>query len=185
FRANAAILLRAIANSLDSGKEINLEADRLVLGIALAEQLGRAGEERAQGFSNAVMRDVKFQAEALGGQLRAAIDLSRNATPAGEAEFEKREALQPLWMRFTSRIATLRANLNLRSGAFRHAVRLMICVALGNSLGRVIHPYRAYWIPMTIVLVLKPEFAVTFSRGVLRIFGTLAGLLLATALFHF
>jgi uncharacterized membrane protein YccC len=58
-------------------------------------------------------------------------------------------------------------------------------VALGDTLGRVIHPYRAYWIPMTIVLVLKPEFAVTFSRGVLRIFGTLLGLLLATALFHF
>ena len=38
---------------------------------------------------------------------------------------------------------------------------------------------------MTIVLVLKPEFAVTFSRGVLRIFGTLLGLLLATALFLF
>jgi len=38
---------------------------------------------------------------------------------------------------------------------------------------------------MTIVLVLKPEFAVTFSRGVLRIAGTLLGLLLATALFHF
>jgi len=38
---------------------------------------------------------------------------------------------------------------------------------------------------MTIVLVLKPEFAVTFSRGVLRMFGTLAGLLLATTLFHF
>lgn len=52
-------------------------------------------------------------------------------------------------------------------------------------MGRLIHPYRAYWIPMTIVLVLKPEFAVTFSRGVLRIFGTLAGLLLATAFFHF
>jgi uncharacterized membrane protein YccC len=181
FRANAAIVLRAIANTLESGKE----ADRLVLGMALAEQLGRALEEGAQGFSNAVMRDIKFQADALGGQLRAAIDLSRNATPAGEEEFEKREALQPLWMRFASRIATLRANLNLRSGAFRHAVRLMICVALGNSLGRLIHPYRAYWIPMTIVLVLKPEFAVTFSRGVLRIFGTLAGLLLATGLFHF
>jgi uncharacterized membrane protein YccC len=64
-------------------------------------------------------------------------------------------------------------------------VRLTICVALGDAFGRVIHPYRAYWIPMTIVLVLKPEFVVTFSRGVLRIFGTLAGLLLATALFHF
>jgi uncharacterized membrane protein YccC len=185
FRANAAVLLNAVATSLASGREINLEADRLVLGIALAEQLGRAETEGDRSFSNAVLRDVKFQADALGGQLRAAIELARNTTPAGEAEFDKREALQPLWMRFTSRIATLRANLNLRSVAFRHAVRLMICVALGDAFGRVIHPYRAYWIPMTIVLVLKPEFAVTFSRGVLRIFGTLAGLLLATALFHF
>jgi uncharacterized membrane protein YccC len=185
FRANAAILLNTVATSLVSGKESNVEADRLVLGIAMADQLGGTETEGDRSFSNAVLRDVKFQADALGGQLRAAIELARNTTPAGEAEFDKREASQPLWMRFTSRIATLRANLNLRSGAFRHAVRLMICVALGDAFGRVIHPYRAYWIPMTIVLVLKPEFAVTFSRGVLRIFGTLAGLLLATALFHF
>ncbi|HVH50305.1 MAG TPA: FUSC family protein, partial [Candidatus Bathyarchaeia archaeon] len=185
FRANAAVLLQAIANSLESGKEINREADRLVLGTALAEQLNRAEEEGTQTFSNAVMHDAKFQADALGGQLRAAVDLSRNATPAGEAEFEKREALQPLWTRFTSRIATLGANLNFSSAALRHAIRLAICVALGNALGRVLHPNRAYWIPMTIVLVLKPEFAVTFSRGVLRIIGTLVGLLLATGLFHF
>jgi uncharacterized membrane protein YccC len=185
LRANAAILLRAIANSLESGKETNLGADRLVLGIALGQQLSRAEEEISQGFSNAVIRDVKFQADALGGQLRAATDLSRNATPKGEAEFEKRESLQPLWTRFTSRIATLGANLNLQSPAFRHALRLTVCVASGDAVGRALHPNRAYWIPMTIVLVLKPEFAVTFSRGVLRIFGTLAGLLLATGLFHF
>jgi uncharacterized membrane protein YccC len=35
------------------------------------------------------------------------------------------------------------------------------------------------------VLVLKPDFTTTFSRGILRIVGTVAGLLLATALFHF
>src|SRR5437016_6165373 len=58
-------------------------------------------------------------------------------------------------------------------------------MAVGNAIGREFDWRRAYWIPMTIVLVLKPEFAVTFSRGVLRIAGTLAGLLLATALFHF
>jgi len=185
YRANAAYLLNAIGDTLASGKEIQLEADRLVLGMALAEQLGAALAEGGQSFSNAVARDVKFQADALGGQLRTVVDLTRNTTPAGEAEFEKREAQQPLWMRFTSRIATLGANLNLRSVAYRHAIRLAVCVALGDGLGRALHPYRAYWIPMTIVLVLKPEFAVTFSRGVLRIFGTLLGLLLATALFHF
>jgi uncharacterized membrane protein YccC len=185
YRENAAVLLNAIANSLLSGKEITLEADRLVLSIALREQLANSSAGSTPGFASAVLRDVKFQVEALGGQLRAVMDLARNTTPVGAAEFERRDAAQPLWMRFTSRIATLRANLNFQSAAFRHALRLMICVALGDSLGRVIHPYRAYWIPMTIVLVLKPEFAVTFSRGVLRIFGTLLGLLLATTLFHF
>jgi uncharacterized membrane protein YccC len=185
YRENAAVLLNAVANSLVSGKEITLEADRLVLGIALREQLGRSSTHSSPSFSNAVLRDVKFQADALGGQLRAVMELARNTTATGEAAFEKREAQQPLWMRFTSRVATLRANLNWQSAAFRHAMRLMICVALGDAFGRVIHPYRAYWIPMTIVLVLKPEFAVTFSRGVLRIFGTLLGLLLATALFNF
>src|SRR5260370_33705621 len=72
LRANAAILLRAIAETLESGKEINLEADRLVLGIALGQQLSRAEEEGSQGFSNAVMREVKFQADALAGRPRAA-----------------------------------------------------------------------------------------------------------------
>jgi uncharacterized membrane protein YccC len=38
---------------------------------------------------------------------------------------------------------------------------------------------------MTAVLVLKPEFTVTFTRGLLRIAGTILGLLLATVMFHF
>jgi len=185
YRSNAAYVLNAIARSLETGKEIKLDADRLALGVALTEQTGRLIAEGEQSFSNAVVRDIKFQVDALGGQLRAAMDLAGNTTVIGEAEFEKHEASLPLWLRFTSRIATLRANLNLNSVAFRHAIRLAVCVAFGDALGRVLHPTRAYWIPMTIVLVLKPEFAVTFSRGVLRIFGTLLGLLLATALFHF
>jgi uncharacterized membrane protein YccC len=37
---------------------------------------------------------------------------------------------------------------------------------------------------MTIAIVLKPDFSATFSRGVLRLAGTFAGLGLATGLFH-
>lgn len=182
---NAAYLLRAIAESLSTEKEPGLEADRLVLGVALAQKLEPEPDAARQTFSNAVLRDMKFQVDALGGQLRAAMELAKNATPQGQQAFERHEALQPLWLRFTGRIATLCANLNFQSVVFRHAIRLTICVAVGDAFGRVLHPYRAYWIPMTIVLVLKPEFAVTLSRGVLRIVGTLLGLSLATALFHF
>jgi uncharacterized membrane protein YccC len=75
--------------------------------------------------------------------------------------------------------------LNLQSSAFRHAIRLAAMVALGNTLERAFYWHRSYWLPMTIVLVLKPEFTTTFTRGVLRIGGTIVGLFLATALFHF
>lgn len=43
---------------------------------------------------------------------------------------------------------------------------------------------RPYWIPMTIAIVLKPDFTATFSRGLLRLAGTYIGLLLATPLFY-
>jgi uncharacterized membrane protein YccC len=38
---------------------------------------------------------------------------------------------------------------------------------------------------MTVAIVLKPDFVGTFSRGILRIAGTLAGLLVATVAYHF
>jgi uncharacterized membrane protein YccC len=185
YRENTAHLLDAVANSLSPGNEPGAEGDRLISGMALAQKLAPNSDAAMQGFAAAALRDVKFQVDALGGQLRAAFELARNTTPEGQAAFDKTEAEQPLRLRFTGRIATLRANLTLNSVVCRHAIRLMACVAVGDALGRYLHPYRAYWIPMTIVLVLKPEFVVTFSRGVLRIAGTLAGLLLATALFHF
>jgi len=184
YRENAGSLLGEIADSLTTDKEPGPEADRLVRGLALELKL-EPGPVTEQSFSHAVIRDIKFQADALSGQIRAVMELARNATPQGEAAFEKQEGQQPLWLRFTGRMATLRANLILDSAVFRHAIRLMLCVAAGDAYGRVLHPYRAYWIPMTIVIVLKPEFAITFSRGVLRVVGTLAGLALATVLFHF
>ena len=84
-----------------------------------------------------------------------------------------------------SRLMRLRANLSLDSTAFRHAVRLALSVGAGTAIARAVGLQRGYWLPMTIAIVLKPDFITTFSRGVLRIAGTLAGLLLATGLFHF
>ncbi len=185
YLASAALLLHDIANTLVTEKPIALENDRLVLAVALAYQIREDNLGEHGSFLAAVARDARYQMDALNGQLRAAIDLASRATPEGEAAFAKAEARQPLWLRFSSRLATLRGNFNLRSVAFRHAVRLAACVALGDMLGRSFDWRRSYWIPMTIVVVLKPEFATTFSRGILRIAGTIAGVMVATALFHF
>jgi uncharacterized membrane protein YccC len=186
YLENASEVLRAIGEALFNDKKIGLGADRVILGVALTYQIrAQHGMGSRKAFAEAVLQDMQYQMDALSGQMRAAIDLANNASPEGSEEFQKREKQQPLWLRFSSNIATLHANLNFRSTVFRHALRLTLAVAAGDMLGRDFDWRRSYWIPMTIVLVLKPEFATTFSRGVLRIGGTILGLLLATALFHF
>jgi uncharacterized membrane protein YccC len=177
--------LQAMGGSLISG--IPPEAYKAILAANEAYTLlfRQETDSLPPSFLAAVAKDARFQMDALNGQLRAALDLAANATPTGQAEFAKKEGQQSWRLRFSSLIATLRANLNLQSSAFRHAVRLATMVALGNGLERVFYWHRSYWLPMTIVLVLKPEFTTTFTRGVLRIGGTIVGLFLATALFHF
>ena len=129
--------------------------------------------------------DARSQVDALAGQLRAVQDLATHTTRQGGAEFERREAAHPWKLRFAGALSTLAANLRVESPSFRHAVRLAVCVIVGEALAKSLHPGRPYWIPMTIALVLKPDFTTTFSRGWQRLLGTLAGLVVSTALFHF
>ena len=133
---------------------------------------------RGSKFFAALIRDAGHQVDALGGQLRTALGtIPRAGDPA--------ESKEPWRLRFSGRWAKLEANLSLDSTVFRHALRLALCLAIGDAAGRALSLQRTYWIPMTIAIVLKPDFTATFSRGVLRIMGTFAGLVLATALFHF
>jgi uncharacterized membrane protein YccC len=185
YLKKAAQALQAIGDSLQSGILSATGKEILAACEAFTERLRQETDSMPATFLAAVVKDARFQMDALNGQLRAAFDLAAHATPVGQAAFVKQEARQPWRMRFSGLLATLRANLNLQSSAFRHAVRLAVMVALGDSLERVLPWHRSYWLPMTIVLVLKPEFTTTFSRGLLRIAGTIAGLFLATALFRF
>jgi len=185
YLKNTAGILRAIGESFISGTPTAPSRELFRAIETLTGELRRETESIPVSFLAAVAKDARVQMDALNGQLRSALELAVNATPMGQAAFEKKEARQPLLLRFSGKIATLRANLNLQSSAFRHALRLAAMVALGNILERGFYWRRSYWLPMTIVLVLKPEFTTTFSRGLLRIVGTIVGLFLATALFHF
>ena len=160
--------------------------DPIAMEMALASQLRlEENDPSASPFFRAALRDAKFQINALHGQLRAVLELAINITPEGQAQFDKYQSERPWWLRVQGSLATLRANLTPSSAVFRHAVRLAVTVAIGEIIGRSIYWRRSYWIPMTVIVVLKPEFANTFSRGVLRIFGTGIGLIVATVALHF
>ena len=135
-------------------------------------------------FYAALLRDAQSQSVTLRSQIRSAAWAASgkwNAVPLAEGV-----AAHEHWrLRFEGYRARLLANLSLDSTVFRHAVRLAVCLAIGDAIGRSTGLQLTYWIPMTIAIVLKPDFTGTFARGVLRIGGTMAGLIFATLLFRF
>ena len=129
-------------------------------------------------------KDTLFQMDALAAQLRAAEGLLTGPAPSGEVPFGQPSPLETWRLNMQSAMATLRANLDFRSTVFRHAVRLAICVAIASGVAHATGWHRAYWIPVTVVIVLRPDFAGTFARGLQRIAGTIAGVLVASAQIH-
>jgi uncharacterized membrane protein YccC len=185
FLERASNLLAAIGRSLE-GAPLTDAASALLKELEDPASALRLAQERSEQLaSHPHLSEARLQMDALAGQLRAAVELSRSTTPAGESAFAAREARTPWHLQLTGWLATLRANLSLDSSASRHAVRLAICIALGDLIAHSFSLPRSYWLNMTVALVLKPDFGSTFSRGVLRLAGTYGGLLVATVLFHF
>lgn len=184
FFGLCARLLASVAVSLRSGDALDPHPPELEQIEALSAALRLKQKSAGSDLLAAFVRDARYQVDAFAGQLRSAVELASHATPAGLEEFERTEARTPWTLRLRGSVATLRANLSLQSAAFRHAVRLAACVALAAGIGRAVSWHRTYWLPMTVAIVLKPDFTATFSRGVLRMAGTLAGLAVATVLFH-
>ncbi len=185
FLESAAMLMKAVAVSLERGDPIEPQGKWLDEIRAATEALRGSEASESASFLSAVVRDARFQMDSLGGQLRAAAQLTGDISPSGMVALQERERIRHWRMRFGGNLAKIRANFSLQSAVCRHAIRLSVMVAIGEVLARIAETPRAYWLPMTVVLVLKPEFAVTFTRGLLRISGTILGLLLATAMFHF
>ena len=183
FLSAAAIILADVSEAID--RHASLSSGHQLLALeALVEQVRQEHARESVPFLAALQNDARFQMDALTGQLCAALRTSTEATPAQIEEFVTRDAARPWHSKFMGSVAKLRANLSLHSSALRHALRLTVCLSLGEAIAHLLHNPRSYWLAMTIVLVLKQEFSATFRRGVLRIAGTILGLIFATAVFH-
>ncbi len=80
-------------------------------------------------------------------------------------------------------VEDLRSNLTLRSISTRHALRFGAALAAGVAAYWLLDiESHGFWIPLTILFVLRPEREETFHRLILRAIGTAVGLVIATAL---
>nr|BBH86105.1 hypothetical protein KTC_08560 [Thermosporothrix sp. COM3] len=120
-------------------------------------------------------------AESIRDQLHYARKLAR-AWRSGQTASIKLITPEQPYLRLRDPLSTLKANLSFRSTAFRHAIRLGVTLALATALYRLIPLplQRGYWIPLTTLLVLKPDWSTTLSRGFARALGTILGAVITT-----
>jgi hypothetical protein len=79
------------------------------------------------------------------------------------------------------RLAALMRTATSRGG-LANGVRLGLCMAVATALTVALRqPTHAFWLPLTTAVIVRPEYASVFVRTVNRIFGTLIGALVATA----
>jgi len=73
------------------------------------------------------------------------------------------------------------SNLSLESPSLRHAIRFGASLALGVAVYRAFDmDNHGFWIPLTILFVMRPDRDETYLRLVLRAVGTVLGLVVAT-----
>lgn len=76
-------------------------------------------------------------------------------------------------------------NLTFSSSTFRHSVRVAIVMLIGFIVARILDSSHSYWILLTILVISKPGFSLTKQRNYERLFGTIVGALVGTAILFY
>ena len=79
-------------------------------------------------------------------------------------------------------LGRLREELTLHGETAPYVGRLALALLISTAIYRCFRVRNGYWIPMTALLVLKPQWTGTLSRGIARMVGTVAGAGIALAL---
>ncbi len=61
-------------------------------------------------------------------------------------------------------------------------LRLMVCMGVAGIVSEVLPLQRSYWVPLTVAIVLKPDYGSVFARALQRGIGTVAGAVAGAAL---
>jgi uncharacterized membrane protein YccC len=73
-------------------------------------------------------------------------------------------------------------NFTLKSAIFKHSLRLALVVMIGYSIGALFAVNNSYWILLTIVVIMRPNYGLTKTRSKQRILGTLIGAAIAVGI---
>jgi len=79
-------------------------------------------------------------------------------------------------------LSQVRAIITGHAPGLPHAVMMALALSVGELVYQALDLPNGYWVPMTVLLILRPAARETVSRGLARLIGTLCGVVLLTLL---
>ncbi len=158
-------------------------------------------ELREDGFVNespevyALLRQVLQRLTRAGNLVARMAENTRRGESTELVDQRLNRALDRFLSRRKWRLGMLTSNLRLDSPHFRYAVRVTVAASIGMTLSSVIGDWvgrsivpgwviHDYWVLLTILVIMKPGFALTRQRNGWRLTGTLIGCVLALVIFN-
>ncbi|WP_055589931.1 FUSC family protein [Streptacidiphilus griseoplanus] len=167
----AADVLDAVARSIRHGTAVRVPG-RALEALRVDEE-----DEVLDGPA----RRAAVRLSGLLGELLELADSRDTRTPPTAAGADGQLLVEPTMFRLVPVVVrAMRRELRPDSPVLRHAVRLAAVSSLGYLLGAALPLGHGYWVPLTSVMVLRPDFHQTYARGVARLVGTVVGVGLAT-----
>ncbi|MEV5505195.1 FUSC family protein [Streptomyces orinoci] len=167
-----AVVLDAVARAIRWGKPVKLPPEAMaVLRVPESGPMLTGPARRSAYRLMALLGDAVDQTDEPGRGTRRA--------PAQEP----RHLLRPTVPRLVPVVLrALHREARWSSPVGRHAVRVSAVASVGYVLGTALPLGHGYWAPMASVMVMRPDFAQTYTRGVARFAGTVIGVLIGAAL---
>ncbi len=80
------------------------------------------------------------------------------------------------------RFNILTQHISLKSPMLRHALRISLAIGFGFLLGSLLDIKNSYWIVLTIIVIMRPNYGLTKERSKNRVIGTIIGASFATGI---
>ena len=125
-----------------------------------------------------ILRNLYDYQEQLLQEIRTIRRVIANVHDASKISLKREDSSQFLTLQ-EYRWNVLTQNLSLKSKMFRHSLRLTIAIVFTYLLGYTLEIQNAYWIMLTVIVIMRPNYGLTKERSKDRVLGTIIGAIIA------
>lgn len=181
-------LNKTMGNHLITLSECLIQKDKIPSKDALLEALQKAYEAisiyvdavtlpKAREGALVLRNLYDYQAQLL-QEIRAIRRVMANVNNASKVSLKRQDASQFITLQ-EYRLNVIIQNFSLNSTLFRHALRFTVAILFAYILGTLLGIHNTYWILLTIIVIMRPNYGLTKERSKDRIIGTLIGAVIA------